>query len=122
MSKILVVDNEEDMVEIVTFRLQRAGHSVINAAGGKEAIEKAASEKPDLVLLDLRLPDIQGDEVCKRLKNGEKTKGIPVILLSASNLGSMIEIQKACGAEAVISKPFHEDEFLKTVDKILKKE
>lgn len=120
MGKILIVDNEDDFVEILDFRLERSGHAVINAVSGAEAIEKAEKERPDLVLLDLGLPDIQGGEVCKRLKIGDKTKNIPVILISASELGIMKDIQKDCGADGVIAKPFNAEEFLKIVDKMLK--
>lgn len=120
MAKILIVDDEEDFVEVVDYRLQRSGHSVINASSGAEAIEKAASEIPDLVLLDLGLSDMQGDEVCRSLKNDERTKSIPVILISASEVDMMKDIQKACGADGVIAKPFYAEELLKIMSKMLK--
>jgi two-component system alkaline phosphatase synthesis response regulator PhoP len=120
MSKILLVDNEEDLLELVTFRLEREGHAVITASGGREAIEKAAKESPELVLLDLKLADIQGGDVCRMLKANDKTKNIPVVFLTASSPDISAGIQKDCGAEGVITKPFRAEELLNTVKKMLK--
>ncbi|MGB4852044.1 MAG: response regulator [Ignavibacteria bacterium] len=81
--KILVVDDEKDIVDILKYNLERENEfEVITASNGKEALE-AAQSLPDLILLDIMMPELNGFEVCKRLKNDKLTSGIPVIFLTA---------------------------------------
>ena len=82
-SRILLVDDEPDIVETVAFMLQTRNYSVSVASGGLEGIQKAKSEHPDLVLLDIMMPDVDGYDVCMRLKSDEETKHIPIIMLTA---------------------------------------
>ncbi len=91
---ILIVEDEPDIIELVNFRLRKAGHEIISASTGAEAIEMSQYKLPDLVLLDLSLPDIRGEEVCRKLKSDEKTKHIPVIFLTASNPKNAAEAQQ----------------------------
>ncbi len=107
--KILVVDDEQDIRKVLAMRLKINGFTVIMAGDGQEGLEKARSENPDLVLLDLMLPKINGYEVCRLLKFDDKYKHIPVIILSA--LHEQLDRQKAVeyGADSFFVKPFDFD-------------
>lgn len=80
--KVLLVDDDEAIITVFSTALKKEGFEVANASNGKEGIEKAKSEAPDLILLDQVMPDMQGNEVLKDLKMDEKTKNIPVVILS----------------------------------------
>ncbi|MBU0682675.1 MAG: response regulator, partial [Candidatus Omnitrophica bacterium] len=90
--KIMVIDDELDILEVLTFRLSKAGYEIISAVDGQEALDLLTETIPDLILLDLRLPKIDGYEVCRRIKTSDELKEIPVILLTAS---STIKVEKA---------------------------
>ncbi len=83
-NKILVVDDEPHMVEMMKLRLESKGYSVISAVNGEDCLEKAEKERPDLILLDILLPGVSGFEVAKRLKANELTKDIPIIIVALS--------------------------------------
>jgi two-component system, OmpR family, alkaline phosphatase synthesis response regulator PhoP len=104
--KLLVVDDEEDILELLRFNLSGEGFQVICAATGEEALEKVRSELPDLVLLDLMLPGIDGLEVARRLKNQPGTREIPVVMLTAKGEEGDIVKGLEMGAEDYITKPF----------------
>lgn len=82
MAKVLLVDDDESLVTVFSAALQKNGFETVTAADGATGVEKAKSEKPDLILLDQVLPDISGNEVLKKIKEDETTKNIPVIILS----------------------------------------
>ncbi|MFQ5511180.1 MAG: response regulator [Candidatus Krumholzibacteriia bacterium] len=103
---ILAVDDEEDILELVEFNLAREGYSVLRVTTGEEALQVARSRNPDLVLLDLMLPGVDGLEVCKRLKRGEATRNIPVIMLTAKGEEADIVLGLELGAEDYVTKPF----------------
>ena len=105
--RILVVDDEADIVDLTMLILEQQGYSVISASNGDDAIEKAASEKPDLILLDLLMPGKDGLEVCRILKRNENTSRIPIIVSSTfSELGHQRKALEA-GAVAYLGKPFN---------------
>src|SRR5688572_16721951 len=81
--RVLVVDDEKDIAELITYNLRRQGFDVVNAFDGNEALELATRESPDLILLDLMLPGLDGIEVARRLKADSRTAPIPVIMLTA---------------------------------------
>ena len=83
MAKILVVDDEPDAVELVEFNLKSAGYEVVSAADGSEALKKARAHSPDMIVLDLMLPEVDGLEVCKILRRDPATSAIPIIMLTA---------------------------------------
>ena len=83
-SKILVIDDEEDILELVRYNLAKEGYFVEEATSGEEALAKTKSEVPDLIVLDLMLPGVDGLEVCSILKNSAKTSHIPVIMLTST--------------------------------------
>ena len=119
--KILLVDDEKDLVETVSFRLKAFGYEVIPAYDGKEALEKAKKEKPDLIILDLMLPKIDGYKVCRMLKFDEKYKNIPVIMFTARAQESDKELGLQVGADEYITKPFDAKVLLEKIKDLLNK-
>jgi two-component system cell cycle response regulator DivK len=103
--KILIVEDNEDSRELVVKVLKNKGYQTIEAADGEEALEKAAAEKPDLVLLDISIPKIDGYEVAKRLKSNEELKDIPIVALTAHAMKGDREKVIVAGFEGYISKP-----------------
>jgi len=116
--KILIVDDEEDLLKVVSFRLEKTGYKVCCAVTGKEALEMAARERPDLILLDLRLPLLNGMEVCTQLKKDDNLKQIPVIIFTASS-GHVDEKAMACGADDYIVKPFTPEDLLGKIKSLI---
>ena len=104
--RILVVDDEEDILELVGYNLAREGYRIICATSGEETLKIAKSEPPDLILLDLMLPGIDGLEVTKSLKNDAKTRHIPIIMLTAKGEEADIVTGLELGADDYITKPF----------------
>ncbi|HDN79851.1 MAG: two-component system response regulator [Chloroflexi bacterium] len=121
MAKILVAEDERDILELITFSLELGGFEVIQAMDGLEALEKAIVEKPDLVLLDIRMPKLTGYEVCEKLKESEVTRDIPVVFISAK--GQEMEIKQGLEAGAVdyVVKPFAPDELIRKMQEIIDK-
>jgi diguanylate cyclase (GGDEF)-like protein len=117
--KILVVDDEPPIREILKFQLENAGFEVACAEDGAEGLQMAEEEPPDLVLLDLMIPQLDGYEVCRRLKNGYATRHIPVIILTAR--GEIDEKLKGLenGANDYVTKPFSMPELLMRVKNVL---
>jgi two-component system phosphate regulon response regulator PhoB len=103
---ILVVDDEEDILELVKYNLAREGYQVVCAATGEDAIAKAKRKLPDLILLDLMLPGMDGLEVCKLLKKDSKTEHIPIIMLTAKSEEADVVSGLEVGADDYIAKPF----------------
>lgn len=116
--KILVVDDELDILRVVVFVLEKANYEVLEAVDGKEALDLIKEQTPDLILLDLRLPVIDGYEVCRRLKADEKYKSIPVVLLTASGVSLVVQKTKELKVDGYIIKPFSRDELLLKVRKL----
>ncbi len=109
--KILIVDSNDAFRESLRALIQDIGHEVYEAATGQEAIDKACSVHPDLIMMDVRLPGMNGDEVTARLKRNMSTRNIPVIINTAWSMACNIEerIHRAlnAGAEEILYKPFH---------------
>jgi len=104
--KILVVDDEEDILELVRHNLAREGYQVICAATGEKAVDKAQKEKPDLIVLDLMLPGIDGLQVARTLKADARTRQVPIIMLTAKGEEADIVTGLELGADDYITKPF----------------
>ena len=119
MTKILIAEDERDIRELVSFSLQFGGFTVVQAANGVEAVERALAELPDLILMDVRMPKMTGYEACKQMKQIPEVRDIPVVFLSAK--GQEIEIQTGleAGAEEYILKPFAPDELVRQVQTVL---
>lgn len=116
--KILFVDDEPDVLAVVTFRLKKAGYEIVSAVNGQEALDLAGKVNPDLVLLDLRLPIISGEEVCRKIKSDDKLKHIPVILFTAS-IDNMEDKVKGAGADDFITKPFDPEQLIQKIKKFI---
>jgi DNA-binding response OmpR family regulator len=118
-SRILVVDDEPDVLDLVTYNLGQAGFQTDTAADGAEALRKARSGAPDLILLDLMLPEMDGLEVCKLLRRDAKTSAIPIIMLTAraSELDRIVGLE--LGAADYVPKPFSPRELVLRVKKRL---
>jgi two-component system, OmpR family, alkaline phosphatase synthesis response regulator PhoP len=120
-TKILVVDDEHDMLKMLRIRLEKNGYTVITASNGNECIEKAAEEKPSVILLDVLLSGQSGYEVCRLLKENVKTKDIPIIMVTSLIGESTQRHGIESGAEYLISKPFDPDDLLWEIEDVLKK-
>ena len=118
--RILLVDDEKQLVEMMQMRLEAGGYAVLSAYDGQEALDKARTEKPDLIILDLMLPKVDGYKVCRMLKFDEKYKNIPVILFSARAQEEDIKLGKEVGAEAYITKQFDPAILLAKIKELLK--
>ncbi|MFC1508160.1 response regulator transcription factor [Candidatus Omnitrophota bacterium] len=104
--RILLVDDEEDLRNMLKFRLEATSYDVIEAADGQEGLSKARTERPDLIILDLMLPKIDGFKVCRMLKFDEKYKAIPIIMFTARAQKQDQDLGKEMGADAYVTKPF----------------
>ena len=116
--KILIVDDETDLLRVTCFRLEKSGYQVISAINGQQALEVMRKEHPDLVLLDLRLPLLNGMEVCLYMRKDGVLKHIPVIIFTASTQ-EIKEKVNACGAQDYIFKPFTAEELLEKIKKFI---
>jgi len=120
--KILIVDDEPDILDLSTVRLKKIGYEIIEAIDAEKALAILQNNTPDLILLDLLLPKMQGDELCKKLKSDDKFKHIPIILFTASAIRpSLPEKIKEIGADDCILKPFDPQELLNKVKKFINK-
>jgi PAS domain S-box-containing protein len=119
MAKILIAEDERDIRDLIAFTLNFAGHQVISTNNGEEACQKAVKMKPDLILLDVRMPRMSGYETCQKLKAHQSTKDIPVVFLSAKGQESEVKAGIECGAEEYIVKPFSPDKLTERINKIL---
>jgi len=118
---ILVAEDERDIRELIVFTLQLSGFNVVEVPNGEEAVQKALEIKPDLILLDVRMPKMTGYEACEALKAKEKTKNIPIVFLSAKGQETEVNAGLELGAEEYFLKPFAPDDLSKRVNKILTK-
>ncbi len=117
--KILVVDDEVYIVHILDFSLGMEGYEVVTALDGEEALAKSLEHKPDLIVLDIMMPKMDGYEVCKRLKADDATRGIPVILLSAKGRNVDQKMGFEAGAEDYITKPFSPRKLAERINALL---
>jgi len=104
--KILVVDDEKDIIELVHYNLEKEGFKVISATNGEKALQLASKEEPEVIILDLMLPGIDGLEVCRVLKRNNQTSSIPIIMLTAKGEETDIVVGLELGADDYITKPF----------------
>ena len=118
--KILVVDDEKGLLQTVQLRLEAAGFQVVTAADGIEGYDKARQEKPDLILLDLMLPKLDGYKVCRMLKFDQKYKSIPIILLTARAQETDKEMSKEVGADAYMTKPYDAKALMEKINELIK--
>lgn len=114
--RILIVDDEPDIIKILTYRLKAKGYETFSAATGQEGVDEAHKQKPDLILLDFRLPDMEGPEIAKQIRTEEALKDTPIILITAS-IDNIEEKTKECGAFDYISKPINPEILYQKIEK-----
>jgi two-component system phosphate regulon response regulator PhoB len=121
MKTVLIIEDEKDLAELVAFNLEKEGFRPLIAGDGVMGLEKARTESPDLILLDLMLPGMPGTEVCKALKNSDKTSRIPVIMLTARGEEIDRVVGFEVGADDYVLKPFSTRELLLRVKAVLRR-
>ena len=121
MAKILVVEDERDLRQVLDYNLAQAGHEVLLAETGTEGLSLAREQRPDLILLDLMLPDLAGTEVCKSLKDTPATRSVPVVMVTAKGEEIDRVVGFELGADDYIVKPFSVRELLLRVQAILRR-
>ena len=119
MTKILIAEDDQDIRELVVLTLQFSGFDVVSVEDGSLAVEKAQGQSFDLILMDVRMPRMKGYEACRRLKEMDATKDIPIIFLSAKGQEQEIQTGLNAGAADYILKPFAPDTLVNTINKVL---
>lgn len=119
--KILIVDDEQDLVKLIRYHLEKDGYKVISANNGEDALLLARREEPELVILDLMLPGIDGLEVCKKLKMDQKLARTAIIMLTAKGEEADVTIGLKLGADDYMTKPFSPKELVARVQAILRR-
>jgi DNA-binding response OmpR family regulator len=118
-TKILVAEDQTDLREMIAFTLQLAGHEVISAADGQEAIAQAKESRPDLIILDLHMPRLTGYQVCEKLKARDEFSETPILIISAKGNSDEVQAGLDAGAQEYIRKPFELDHLMQRVDALL---
>ena len=118
--KLLVIDDEKEFVDTVAERLEAKGFDIVKAFDGKEGLEKVHLEKPDLVILDVMMPKMNGYDVCRKLKLDENFKNTPVLMLTAKFQPNDIEFGKKMGADAYLTKPLELEALLHKINALLR--
>ena len=120
-SRILVVDDEKDIVDLVAYNLEKEGYETLKALDGESALRLIRTKSPDLVVLDLMLPGIQGLEICKRIRSDPETAAIPIIMLTAKGAEIDRVIGLEVGADDYVTKPFSVKELLARIKAVLRR-
>ena len=118
---ILIVDDEEPIRQLLKYNLEREGYTTFQAANGLQALEKARSEKIDLIILDLMLPDMSGLDICRILKNDSKTTCIPIVMVTAKTEDADIVYGLELGAEDYVTKPFSPKVLMARIKSVLRR-
>jgi len=119
--KILVADDEKDIVELIAYNLEREGFSVLSASDGRRALKTIRQDKPDLVILDLMMPEVSGMEVCRMIRGVPETAGLPIIMLTAKSDPVDRILGLEIGADDYLTKPFHVRELIARVRAVLRR-
>ncbi|AFS78325.1 alkaline phosphatase synthesis transcriptional regulatory protein PhoP [Gottschalkia acidurici 9a] len=120
-AKILVVDDEDHIVELIKFNLESNGYDVVTANDGQEAVFKSKTENPDLIILDLMLPKVDGIEVCRKIKGDPETSHIAIIMLTAKSDEADKIVGLEIGADDYITKPFSVRELIARIKAVLRR-
>jgi two-component system alkaline phosphatase synthesis response regulator PhoP len=120
-SSILIIEDDEDILELVRYNLEKEGYSVAGETTGEDGLEAARSRTPDLILLDLMLPGMDGLEICRELKGDSKTRHMPIVIVSAKGEESDIVAGLELGADDYITKPFSPQILLARVRAVLRR-
>ncbi|HEV3471725.1 MAG TPA: response regulator [Actinomycetota bacterium] len=118
--RILVADDDPVILRLIQVNLELEGYKVLTANNGEEAVATATSETPDLVILDIMMPRLDGYQTCEQLKANDATKDIPVVFLSAKAQQADIEKGKSYGVEEYLTKPFDPTELIEVVERLVR--
>ena len=118
---ILLIEDEKNIAELIKYNLEREGFRVLTAMKGNAGLDMALKEKPDLVLLDLMLPELGGLDICKTLKHNDKTRNIPVIMLTAKGTETDKVVGLELGADDYVTKPFSPRELVARIKAVLRR-
>jgi two-component system phosphate regulon response regulator PhoB len=121
MERVLIVDDDPDIQKLVSYNLTQAGYQVVTAASGLEALNAVQDQTPDLIVLDIMLPDLDGLEVCRRLRRQEKTRRIPIIMLTARTQEVDRVVGFELGADDYVMKPFSPRELVLRIRSIFRR-
>ncbi|HCS71459.1 MAG TPA: two-component system response regulator [Rhodospirillaceae bacterium] len=116
--RVLLAEDEPNIVESLTFILERSGFEVATTTNGRQALEVAQSDTPDILILDVMLPELDGYEVLRRLRADTRTKTLPVLMVTAKGQREDRETAMKCGADMFITKPFVNSELIAAVEKL----
>jgi len=119
--KIVVIEDEEDILEVIAYNLKREGYEVITSTSGEDGLEKIEKSSPQLVVLDLMLPEIDGIELCRKLKSDPLTQSIPVIMVTAKGEETDVVLGLGVGADDYVTKPFSPRELVARVKAVLRR-
>jgi len=119
--RVLAIEDESDILEVIQYNLEREGYDVLTSTNGGGGLELIRDEHPDLVLLDLMLPDLDGIEVCRQIRSDEEIKQIPVIMVTAKDTDSEIVLGLGVGADDYVTKPFNPQELVARVKAVLRR-
>jgi len=121
MKKILIIEDDDHIIELLKFNVESNGYAVSVAMDGHEGLNKAVNELPDLILLDLMLPGIDGIDICNKLKNKDRTKDIPIIMLTAKGHETDKILGLEIGADDYITKPFSVRELMTRIKVVFRR-
>jgi len=121
MKKILIIEDDDHIIELLTFNVENQGYKAITASDGQEGLNLAIHELPDLILLDLMLPGIDGIEICNKLKNKERTQDIPIIMLTAKGHETDKILGLEIGADDYMTKPFSVRELMTRIKVVMRR-
>ena len=119
--KILFIEDEADQIMMISLRLEKNGYEVISSVDGEEGLRKAVTEKPDLILVDVIMPGMDGFEVCRRLRKDPVTKNIPIISTTAAGMDDVEHQCLSAGADDCVRKPYDSKDLLMKVKRLLEK-
>jgi CheY-like chemotaxis protein len=119
--KILFIEDEPDQVMMISLRLEKSGYEVISSMDGEEGLQMAVTEKPDLILLDVVMPGMDGFEVCRRLRKDPVTKHIPIISTTAAGMDDVEHQCMTAGADDCVRKPYDSADLLMKIQRLLEK-
>ncbi|MBL7170478.1 MAG: response regulator [Candidatus Omnitrophica bacterium] len=119
--KILIIDDDPNIVQVIKDRMEFHGYRVIGAYNGPQGLKKAEDEEPDIILLDIIMPEMHGFEVCKKLKENPKTKKIPIIMITGCGIEDIARDEPDVKAEAYIAKPFESKAVVNIIRIIIQK-
>jgi len=119
MARILIAEDQSDLRDMMSSSMQMEGHEVFSISNGKDALKKAKESSPDLVILDIHLPQMSGTEICRQLKGLKEFAKLPILMISAEASAEEVEASLKAGAGAFLDKPFTLENLVVQVNQLL---